>query len=158
MSKKEDLSNIAYTKEYLDAREVAIAAVIRSENIADTTNEPPDDGYIQNTIHYETEINGIRHLGGSNKIYDSDNALIHEYICLNTNSLCALIAHSNGRKYFVYKEDLYGYSVLDIMSNDTFRYIPAESFRGGETFIITGISYNPTKNIMAATGCYWAYP
>jgi len=158
MYKKRDLSNVAYTDEYLDKREVKIAAVIRPENITDTAEELAEQGHSQAVIRYEAVHDGLRYSCSHNKVYNPNKLLIHEYISLYSHSFCTPITHSNGRQYLVYKEDLCGYSVLDIESKGAFRYIPAESLHGGETFIITNISYNPSTDIVVAGGYYWAYP
>ena len=76
---------------------------------------------------------------------------------------CTLFSHMNGRHYLVFREDLYGYSVLELESGRTLRYIPEESFplageRFQETFIWTGSRYDPGSNLLAVSGCYWACP
>ena len=76
-----------------------------------------------------------------------------------------LIHHQNGRKYLIYRQDLYGYSVMDVESGETVDFIPKSSFVpiGGkriemETFIWCESKYCKTNNLLVVYGCYWACP
>ena len=69
------------------------------------------------------------------------------------------IKHSNGNLYLVFRQDLYGYSVLDISSHNILRYFPEKNMElYGETFIWTEIEYNSENDILAVSGCFWACP
>lgn len=75
----------------------------------------------------------------------------------------SLIQHQNGREYLIYRQDLYGYSVCDLKSLETFQYLPSESFPENgetfrETFIWTEVNYCRESNMLAVSGCYWACP
>lgn len=75
----------------------------------------------------------------------------------------ALISHASGRHYLVFREDLYGYSVLEVETGRTAHYIPERSWpldgrQAGETFIWTGVQYDPRSGLLAVSGCYWACP
>ena len=74
-----------------------------------------------------------------------------------------IIHHSDGNDYFVFDEDLYGYSVLNLNSMKSMHYIPAESYTEPaeemqETFIWCDCFYDPETNLLAVDGCYWAGP
>lgn len=74
-----------------------------------------------------------------------------------------LILHANGNHYLVFREDLYGYSVLEVESGTAMNYIPEKSWPldgkdAGETFIWTGVRYDPRTDLLAVSGCYWACP
>lgn len=74
-----------------------------------------------------------------------------------------VIMHSNGKEYFLFREGLYGLSVLDISSGKTYRYIPRgyehdRDYPCGESFIITDIHYDPATDLIAFGGCFWACP
>jgi len=157
---KKDLTNVAYTDEYLTKREKWIAAVVRPENMTYKEEILSENGYNRTITEYAAVVDGLNLGCSHNKVYDAGGILIHEYTSLDDHRFfCTPVAHSNGRQYLAYKEDLYGYSVLDIESKETFRYIPAESWKdGGETFIVVDIFYNPINDIVAAEGCYWACP
>ncbi len=79
------------------------------------------------------------------------------------NTADKVITHSSGKKYFLFKEGLYGLSVLDIASGKTYRYIPEgydhdKELPCGESFIITDIHYDPATDLIAFGGCFWACP
>jgi hypothetical protein len=72
-----------------------------------------------------------------------------------------LIHHADGNTYFIFDEDLYGYSVLNLADLQCMHYIPAESYGEypkdfKETFLWCQCFYNPINNLMAVDGCYWA--
>jgi len=154
-----DLSNVAYTNEYQSKREEAISAIIRPENLTDTEYILSKSRYNRTIINYSAKLHGYNLTYSHNKVYDTDENLVYEYISEYGHPFfCTLISHSNGRQYLAYKENLYGYSVFDIRSNETFKYIPATSWKGGETFIATDIYYNSANDMVVAEGCYWACP
>lgn len=77
--------------------------------------------------------------------------------------VASIIHHSNGNTYFIFDEDLYGYSVLDLGTLQCMHYIPAESHpvlpEGfEETFIWFNCFYNPVNDLLAVDGCFWAAP
>ena len=74
-----------------------------------------------------------------------------------------LIPHTNGNHYLVFREDLYGYSVLEVETGRTMHYIPEKSWpldgrQGKETFIWTNVAYDAATNLLAVWGCCWACP
>jgi len=156
---KMDLTNVAYSAEYQSKREEGIAALIRPENLTNVEHTKEENGYSRTITSYEAYHSGYNLSYSHYKVFAPDGSAAHEYICeYGSSFFCKPITHSNDREYLVYKENLYGYSVLDIKSKEAFRYIPAASWKGGETFIATGISYNPANDIVAVEGCYWACP
>ena len=68
------------------------------------------------------------------------------------------IEHSNGKRYLVFRKELYGYSVLDVDALRDYHFFPEESLRGGETFIWTGTHYNRKTDLLVVEGCFWACP
>lgn len=79
-----------------------------------------------------------------------------------TSRLSNIIHHSDGNDYFLFDEDLYGYSVLNLKTGESMHYIPEESYRKlsapKETFIWCEGFYDQKTNQMAVDGCYWACP
>ena len=90
--------------------------------------------------------------------------LIYEWKNTDGNSRMAkIIYHSDGDSYFVFDEDLYGYSVLRLSDLTCMHYIPAEAYVNNagecaETFIWCDCYYNRVNNVLAVEGCYWACP
>lgn len=76
----------------------------------------------------------------------------------NRSDFYKLIRHSNGYEYLIFRQDLYGYSVLNIILGEIVQFYPEESLNGRETFIWTDVEYNPMSNVLAVSGCYWACP
>lgn len=75
----------------------------------------------------------------------------------------SLIHHANGKRYMIFRFDLYGYGVLDLESLQEIRYLPPQSFTAvredfKETFIWTDVHYDPESNLLAVSGCFWACP
>lgn len=97
------------------------------------------------------------------RLYHSGK-IIYEWKNTDGKSRMAnIIHHSDGNDYFVFDEDLYGYSVLNLKSMKSMHYIPAESYTEPssemqETFIWCDCFYNPGTNRLAVNGCFWACP
>ena len=157
MAYKTDISNTAYSPEYIQYREKII-------NEAFTAKNKVEDAVIKNDAfqiiidHYKSADK--RSYCGHTKIYNKSNELLHEYFNLYDHPFfCKRIQYSNGLDYIFYKEDLYGYSVYEIETKKVFNYFPSATFvRAAETFIGTDIHYNKNNNIFAVDGCYWACP
>ena len=104
----------------------------------------PEDGEICRLYHNEQPIFEWKNTDGRSRVAD-------------------IIHHSDGNDYFIFDEDLYGYSVLELSSMKSMHYIPAESYAEPEeatqeTFIWGDCFYNPETNLLAVNGCYWACP
>jgi hypothetical protein len=163
MAYKIDISNVAYSPEYIDYRNAKINDTYHQkykidEKILDKGNIKIISEYYKNT---SLEVKGYRIPGCiNNKIYRNE-ILLHEYINIYDDKfLCEYIKYNNGLDYLIYREDLYGYSVCEIGTKNTFEYFPKCSFVEpfSETFIGTNIHYNVNNNIFAVEGCYWACP
>ncbi len=66
------------------------------------------------------------------------------------------IEHRNGHRYVPFHVDLYGIAFLELDTGRTYCYVPRGFAASGESFIITGIFYDPESNLIAYEGCYWA--
>ena len=92
--------------------------------------------------------------GAGNRVYTWRN--------LNDDSeFASLVRHRNGRHYLIFRQDLYGYSVLEVETRRDFHFIPGQSYPAEgetfrETFIWVGAVYDPVSGLLAASGCYWA--
>lgn len=105
------------------------------------------------------QIRGARH-----RLMDAGEGTVYTWDNLNFDGeLCDLAAHANGKHYLIFREDLYGYSVLEIETGQAIHYVPEKSWPleekpARETFIWTGAAYDPRTNLLAVSGCYWACP
>ena len=70
----------------------------------------------------------------------------------------SLIRHANGKFYLVFRQDLYGYSVLELDRGRIMRFVPDAWTLGKESFILSGARYLRGWDALAARGCYWAAP
>lgn len=107
---------------------------------------------------YSAKI-GEYHYRGNKCFLYKDDVLYTKWYCFNDSSVFyQLISHKNGIEYLIFRQDLYGYSVLDMESGEIMQFFPECSFDGVETFIWTEVHYNPENNVLAVEGCYWACP
>lgn len=108
--------------------------------------------------HYTGKIGEYNRQGVKCSLYKND-ILITQWDSFNDSSLFyQLISHRNGKEFLIFRQDLYGYSVLDIEKNEIMQFFPECSYDGIETFIWTGADYNLENNLLAVSGCYWACP
>ncbi len=108
--------------------------------------------------HYSWKIGEYHYRGTEGFLYESD-VFRTKWYCFNDSSVFyQLISHKNEREYLIFRQELYGYSVLDIESGQIMQFYPKCSFEGMETFIWTQVHYHPENNVLAVEGCYWACP
>ena len=105
-----------------------------------------------------------RYIGDKCKLL-RNKELIFEWTNYYSKSLLhKIINHNNGKRYFIYNEDLYGYSVVDLDSKEHINYIPYESYLSPssnqykDTFIFCDAFYNKYNSKIAIEGCIWAAP
>nr|WP_315084534.1 hypothetical protein [uncultured Campylobacter sp.] len=70
----------------------------------------------------------------------------------------SLIRHANGKFYLVFRQDLYGYSVLELDRGRIMRFVPDAWTLGKESFIWSGVHYLRDWDALAVNGCYWGAP
>lgn len=98
------------------------------------------------------------------RLFTPGGELLYAYTALNGAGLASIFRHANGRQYFIFQRDLYGYSALALDTLQAYHYIPQASACYGqsadfqESFIWTGLHYNAENSILAVDGCYWAAP
>lgn len=121
------------------------------------------DGLCVRTQFYEGQVTCAVH-ASENVLTDAEGRVLYSWRNLNDDGeFAALVRHASGRRYLVFRRELYGYSVLEIDTGRDFHFVPGESFPEEpepfrETFIWTGASYDPVSGLLAASGCFWACP
>ncbi|AKT92497.1 hypothetical protein [Campylobacter gracilis] len=70
----------------------------------------------------------------------------------------SLIRHANGKFYLIFRQDLYGYSVLELDRGRIMRFVPDAWTLGKESFIWGGVHYLRGWDALAVSGCYWGAP
>lgn len=152
------LKNAAYSEKYKEERlEWKTSLNDAVTNIAKITTDSISDNYRLREIKYQqTE------LGQKERKYtllDKNDTLLFEWICYDSEcDFLTLIEHQNGKEYFIFRQELYGYTVLDIETKQTFQYFPQCVQEGYEDFIWTRVHYNRINNLLAVEGCFWACP
>lgn len=151
--------NVYHSPEYQDYRREFAAFFCEDCRALDSGGERKlIDGYSVRSDRYKSESPSFRlsrHClldNGGRAVYTWDNIN-------NDGEFFTLITHANGKHYLIFREDLYGYSVLEAETGQTVHYFPDRSWQPGwETFIWTGARYDPQSNLLAVAGCYWACP
>lgn len=93
------------------------------------------------------------------QVLNADGEIIANWQSVyNHSDFYTPIAHQNGKHYLLFRQDLYGYSVLDLATGEIFQYFPQTVLDGEEDFIWVAVHYNPHNNLLAVEGCYWACP
>lgn len=121
------------------------------------------EGLAVRSRHYEGRIICAVH-ASENELMDGAGRVLYQWRNLNDDGeFVSLVRHGNGRRYLIFRRELYGYSVLEIDTGRDFHFVPEESFperreNFRETFIWTGASYDPVSSLLAASGCFWACP
>ena len=125
-------------------------------------NEEINEGYIvEHNLYIDNEN---RYIGDKCRLILNDNCLFEWKNYYGKSQLHRVINHKNGNTYFIYNEDLYGYSVIDLNSKEHINYLPFESYRDisdsryKDTFIFCDSHYNEYNNKIAIEGCFWAAP
>ena len=122
-------------------------------------NELPQGWTVRTSRYQGGACRAARH-----QLLDSGGQVVYTWDNLDYDGeFCKLIVHANGMHYLIFREDLYGYSVLEVETGRTLHYIPERSWllddrMGQETFIWTNAAYDSATNLLAVWGCFWACP
>ena len=132
------------------------------------------DGFSVNFQTFHAEINECNLFLSENTLFDQAGKAIYTWRNLDTGGeFATMFLHSNGKHYLVFRIDLYGYGVLELESGKVLNYVPAEAYPEDyiptetypddsegfqETFIWTEVAYDPESNLLAVSGCFWAWP
>ena len=154
----DNMANIAYTKEYLEAFSDTYNKVISPgcsvrEGYRELGNSISVLSKYSEYLYYPVNSQ-IQHrvFGSENTVYQN-NKDIFSFKTIDDDYQCKVFSHQNGHEYLFFKKDLYGYSILDLSDMRDSDYFPTASFPTGETFIWCEPFYNPVNNIVAVDGC-----
>ena len=104
-------------------------------------------------------LGAISFSGGEYTLFDARKIQIISWRCIDDRAeFFSLIRHADGKFYLVFRQDLYGYSVLDLASAQIMRFVPDAWLDGKESFIWDGVHYLRGWDALAVDGCYWAAP
>lgn len=152
------MSNVAYTDQY-KRRWDEYQPLFIDDYIKQVDEYQLSDKYLIRVQEYSGKVGKWNLCGSECSLVNKNGKSIVNWRSVDNNSdFYQIITHSNGKEYLIFRQDLYGYSILDIASGEIMQFFPEASLNGGETFIWTGVEYNPINNILAVSGCYWACP
>lgn len=149
-----DMTNIAYTQEYKKYLK-QYESIFDRLYYKEMERMELSAGYVVEESSYAGEMEGRNITASESVLKDCTGKELHRYRNIDTGgSFHTLIHHSDTGYYLIYKIDLYGYAVFDLSSGKEFVHIPA----GPESFIWTGVNYNPENDLLVVSGCFWACP
>ena len=111
------------------------------------------------TLFGALQIKSLRRIddGNGSCVAHLKSRAIISWRCIDDRAeFFSLIRHANDKFYLVFRQDLYGYSVLDLASAQIMRFVPDAWLDGKESFIWDGVHYLRDWDALAARGCYWA--
>lgn len=153
--------NVYHTPQYQSFRREH-AFLFSEDCLCQRPGKEPElpQGWTVRTSRYQGGVcRAARH-----QLLDSGGQVVYTWDNINDDGeFYRLLPHANGNHYLVFREDLYGYSVLEVETGRTMHYIPEKSWpldgrQGEETFIWTNVAYDAATNLLAVWGCYWACP
>lgn len=153
--------NVYHTPQYQSFRREH-AFLFSEDCLCQRPGKEPElpQGWTVRTSRYQGGVcRAARH-----QLLDSGGQVVYTWDNINDDGeFYQLLPHVNGNHYLVFREDLYGYSVLEVEAGRTMHYIPEKSWpldgrQGEETFIWTNVAYDAATNLLAVWGCYWACP
>lgn len=157
--------NIYFTKEYQSERNSYLSGMIVPENKCGTEKYPLDAGFFLQSTEYTLKQGSKNKTAYEQSLFSPDGTKIHTWQIADSHdftSFTQIFTHSDRMLYLIYKEDLYGYSVLRLSDRKGLHYIPkgnsADGKFMGESFIMTDFHYCRENNIAAVGGCFWAAP
>ena len=97
--------------------------------------------------------------GGEYTLFDARKMQIKTWRCIDDRAeFFSLIRHANGKFYLIFRQDLYGYSVLELDRGRIMRFVPDAWTLGEESFIWGSVHYLRDWDALAVSGCYWGAP
>ena len=97
--------------------------------------------------------------GGEYTLFDARKMQIKTWCCIDDRAeFFSLIRHANGKFYLIFRQDLYGYSVLELDRGRIMRFVPDAWPDGKESFILSGARYLRDWDALVVSGCYWGAP
>lgn len=160
------MSNAAYSESYLAFRRRCLQTFTLENRVDREGLFPAKLAFEEFTLHrtfYEARLPNCAVHGSDCTLYKAGQAVCSWQSVNNDGDFYRLIHHRNGQRYLIFRQDLYGYSVLSLENFSLFQYLPGEAWPEGaekfqETFIWTDIMYSAETGLLAAAGCFWAAP
>lgn len=104
-------------------------------------------------------LGAVNFSDGKYTLFDTRKTQIISWRCIDDRAeFFSLIRHANGKFYLVFRQDLYGYSVLELDRGRMMRFVPDAWTLGKESFIFSGACYLRGWDTLTVSGCYWGAP
>ena len=117
----------------------------------------PSGKYRLDVTHHDTGNRTWRYSKG--RVYRVEGNVLIETVCRNYSSFATLWVedHPNGHSYLVCGEDYQGQTVIELDTGKRVNYLEVGA-KLGYGFCWQSFIASPSKNTLAAQGCYWACP
>ena len=158
----------AYDAEAFEKYKEYYVECFREENISEEEEKEISFGYRIKSVTYIMPQKGYELYAYKQYLYDAKGEEVCTWFVYDTHdflNFSDVFMHSDGEKYFIYKECLYGYSVLRLSDLKLLHYVPYGQVSQnepmqqiGESFIMTDFYYNNETDMIATNGCFWAAP
>jgi len=151
------MGNIAYTDKYRQRWEEC-QPVFVDGYFQQTAEHRLSDCYSVQVSEYLGKVSAYNIRGSECSLIDGNENVVAKWRSIdNDGDFYRVIKHRNGKDYLIFRQDLYGYSVLDISARKIMQFF-SETSLNSETFIWTDVNYNHITSVLAVGGCYWACP
>ncbi len=149
--------------DYLKYRRLLSEKLFQEQNRRESRTVRLADGYTVLSECFDGEFDGFPVYTSMSRLTDCRGiTLCHWQNSDRSGEFFYLFRHANGHRYLLFREDLYGYSVLNLDTLVLHHEIPLQSVLKGEdfqeSFIWTEPQYDPKNSLLAVSGCIWAYP
>ena len=154
------MSNAAYSYAYKQQWNDSIIQLFVNNNREESKEYHLSDKYSVRMTEYTGKVGEYTRYGSECTLVDCTGKTVYTWRSIDRRAnFYKIINHSNGNEYLIFRQDLYGYSVLCIANQQAMQFFPKDSLNySEETFIWTDVDYNSINNTLAVSGCYWAAP
>ena len=117
----------AYDTEAFEKYKEYYVECFREENISEEEEKEISFGYRIRSITYTTQKKGYELYTYKQYLLDAQGREIYDWNLFDNHdflNFSDVILHSDGEKYFIFKECLYGYSVLHLSDLKSLHYVP----------------------------------
>lgn len=159
-----DYTNIYNTPEYTEYIQQNYMFLEDEQYFVDEETIVISDEFSVVTRNY-MHLEDIRRWRLSRNWLKQEETIIYSFITIDrpVRPFNKLISHKNGHRYYPFHVDVFGISYIDVDTREVYHYVPRGRNVGtegvcGESFVIDDIFYDYDSNLIAYSGCYWAWP
>ncbi len=147
------MKNVAFSTEYAEQYNRQFEILFREENRRSKEEGCFANGYSLMCESFEGELDDEPRLAARYALFSPSHEPVFTYACLDSaNSLCEMIRHNNGRTYFLFRRDRFGFSVLDLETLQEHRFYSDDALYNQNDFIWCSAEYYPARNTIFVAG------